>query len=316
MLPILTILSALAASAGSGPDFTLEELVEGNQQALGLVHQIELTITFSRQGFLGGKPHGELYTQPAIRWAKKGKLERLRFSTNAAPRADGRPRHLRDRFSDGSTVKSLDNWDWDDPQPITPLDQGSVRARVVPADNHPPVHDPLQVLLWRFHVDYGDARWTLAEFVAKSPRAELLGETEVDGHEVWHIRAEHPNSNQKGREGVVFEFFVDPAVNFAVRKVIEDFGTLEREIGGQLEKVPRTRTWTVKSFKDCGDGVYVPTLVNVSVFRDTAVTTESRVERRVEDLKVNEPLSEDALDFRFPENVTVSYDLLPAESQK
>jgi hypothetical protein len=214
---------------------------------------------------------------------------------------------------DSSSVKWLRNWDWSKPQQITPVQQGTVQAVIFPQDKKPPLRDVPALLLWTFSLNYADQRRTVAEFVRQSPRAELVGRTQLDGHEVWHIRADHPGLAGYPTEGVFFEFFIDPSANFAIRRAIEHQGVLKLPTDdGDQEAREIVRTRTILSYKDVGNGVFVPMLIRTSAssraVADPADDRETVTESHVENLVVNQPLSDQALDFRFPEGVLVRYD--------
>lgn len=302
----LTIAAVGQTDSASMPEFTLEELVQGNQQALGLVHELELVMRHTRQNYMSGEHYGEP-TEFVWKWAKKGDLERLRYSDGLTPTDDGRPRDLYDWFIDGSEKRLLRNWDPENPQSITPINQGTVRATIYRNDGKAPIFDATRFLLWTFSTNASDERRTLQEFVAESPRAKLLGRTEIDGHAVWHIRADHPGLHGQEMKGFYFDFFVDPSLNFAVRRVIEHKPGFQMEINGVEETYNIDIPRTVKEFKSVGGGVYVPLEIESKTVAHTSDQRRVITRTEVEDLVVNEPLSRDAFAFRFPENTLVAY---------
>ena len=239
------------------PALTLEEIVDGNQQALGLIHQLELEMHNVRQNYLSGERYGEP-TKSVWKWAHKGKFERLCYRDGSPPTEDGRPRDLYDWFIDGAEKKLLRNWDPDNPQSITPINQGTVVGGIYPDDGLAPTFDVTRFLLWTFSTDSSDERRTLQDFIAESSQAELVGQTQIDGHPVWHIRATHPGMNGQERKGFYFEFFIDPSVNFAVRRVIEHQASFQKEINGIQETYNLDITRTVKKFQSFAGGIFVP----------------------------------------------------------
>ncbi len=98
--------------------------------------------------------------------------------------------------------------------------------------------------------------------------------------------------------GSYYDVFLDPAVNYHVRKSIAyqpRAGLKGADTGGVVT--------VVKRFKDFGDGVYVP----VEIERYGGVAGYGGPVDRivVKDLVVNARLPADALDFTFPENCVV-----------
>jgi hypothetical protein len=107
--------------------------------------------------------------------------------------------------------------------------------------------------------------------------------------------------------GFGFDIFVDPAVNFFVRRVIEHHRDIKQEINGVEETYQIDVTRTVTTFHDAGGGVFVPTSMKFRAVSGSSDRREMVCETSVTDLKVNEDLSPGALDFRFPEDALVIY---------
>ena len=311
----LIALSAMQASGDGDP--TLADVVSAHEAALGSVHTIELTMRHKNRCFASGKPVAEPDSS-TWHWAKSGSTQRMRFRTEPAVRSNGWPEGIYDLLADEKEVRMLRNWDADAPQKITPLNQGSVSSRISPRDRCSPfVADPEQILLWRFHFDTVGESWSLGDLVRESGAAELVGKTNIDGHPTWHIRVVDPKSGGAVMPGFGFDLFVDPAVNFFVRRVIEHHRDVKQEINGVEETFPIDVTRTVTTFRDVGGGVFVPTAMEFRVVSGSSDQREIACETSVTDLKVNEDLSPGALEFQFPEDALVVYSppLLPTRQR-
>jgi hypothetical protein len=107
--------------------------------------------------------------------------------------------------------------------------------------------------------------------------------------------------------GFGFDIYVDPAVNFFVRRVIEHHRDIKQEINGVEETYPIDITRTVTTFHDAGGGVFVATSMKFRAVSGSSDRREMVCETSVTDLKVNEDFSPGAIDFRFPEDALVIY---------
>jgi hypothetical protein len=298
-------LVSMQASRQESP--TLTDIVNANQSAIGLIHQIELTMNHETQFFLPSEPTREPDSW-VWRWAKSGTAQRIRYRTKPSMRSDGLPEGIYDCFADEHEIRMLRNWDWDNPQDITPLNQGSVRAEISQRERSSPfVADPEKFLLWRFSFDVIGESWSLADLVRDSRVAELVGRADIDGHLVWHIRVIDPTASGTAMTGWGFEIFVDPSVNYQVRRVIEHHADVTQVIDGEEETFSLDVTRSVSAFRDFGDGVYVPVSTEFRIVASSSDRREQKTKTTVTDLTVNEPLSPNALAFRFPPNALVVY---------
>lgn len=284
-------------------ELTLSDLVSANQQALDLIDRIELEVTTIERNFLRGRPFGEPATSTWA-WARDRTRERTRFSTGEAAPLDS-AQGFNDWFLDGDKLYLLQNWDPSNPQTITPNDQRGVRARIVPRTRKPLGRDVARFLLWKVALDISDDSRTLSELVRESPNSALVGPSICEGHSVWHIRAQHPGVDGTPRENFIFDIYIDPSVNFHIRRVVEHHEGFELDVDGRTETYSMDITRTVKSFRDFGDGVFVPESVLGDVAAHTSDERRTELATSVEVKHVNEPLSADALDFRFPPNTLV-----------
>jgi hypothetical protein len=301
---------ALIGGAASGDDgsFTLEELIAAHEQSLGLVSAIGFDMKIERNAYAGT----ELQRSQTDhwRWAYDVTRERLRYSDGSPPNEQGLPTGLYDWFVDGNSTSVLRNWDWEKPQQIAPAAQGTVRAQISPTERRPPgVRDPMWHLLWRVGESEGGERWTLREYVEASDAVELLGPKTVDQSNLWVIRARHPRDhldpNGPTTPDITIDVYIDPTVNFSIRRIVQTQNGVNKRIGGEDETYSIVTTRTVREFEDCSNGIHVPTKIEMRSTAGTSDQREVRVDVRVENLKVNDAVSPTAFDFRFPPNVLV-----------
>jgi len=298
-------LSAMQASGDGDP--TLADVVSAHEAALGSIHKIELTMCHDTRSFASGKPLSEPGSW-TWHWAKDGSTQRVRYRTEPVVRSDGLPDGIYDFLADDREVRMLQNWDPDAPQKITPLNQGSLRAQISPRDRGSPfVANSEKHLLWRFDFDVVGDSSSLGDLVRESGVAELVGKADIDGHPTWHIRVLDPKSGGTVMPGFGFDIYVDPAVNFFVRRVIEHHRDIKQEINGVEETYPIDITRTVTTFHDAGGGVFVATSMKFRAVSGSSDRREMVCETSVTDLKVNEDFSPGAIDFRFPEDALVIY---------
>jgi hypothetical protein len=136
----------------------------------------------------------------------------------------------------------------------------------------------------------------------------LVGQKAVSGKETWLIHVQHPgvvapNTGKVDYVGSTMDLYVDPTVNFLVRRV-------ECHVkGAPGPSGPTDHTYALEavSFREFRKGEFLPTLI-VSEFTDGTGERRPDAESRIVVTKavVNEALPSDALDFRFPEHVLVT----------
>lgn len=293
------------ASGKTAPE--VRRLAEANASAVDLIQSVDLTSERTRD-LPRQSPPAKGLRQSTWRWSKQGSVERVRYRYHDLdPDSRGLPRNLGDLIQDGRSRKSLLNWDPKHPQAITPVQQGTVRATVEPQTPELPgwFADPAVSLCMRLSYSARDRPRLLAELVRQSPRVILKGKERVRGHETWRIFLEHPGIRGKRNPDDYFEVFLDPAVNFMISRVITRRGGIKTTEGDTVW----TTTTDVLSFRDCGQGVFIPVeteeIVLDSRYKDDVplfVYHES-----VSGLVVNQELPPDALDFKFPKYAQVRF---------
>ncbi len=282
-------------------------LAEANESAIGLIHSADLVIDISVDRVRGLPARNENeQMKRSWRWSKRDDVERIRYRYDYLRPEDGLPVNIGDMIQDGRTRRTLLNWDPTNPQKIEPLNNGTVKARVEPQTPRLPgfFAHPSVFLGLRMQLNSQDLALTLAELVRASPRAEVRGKVRIHGYDTWRIFVEHPNNSGPKSDGSFYEVFVDPAVNFMVRRVeAHDRATTV----DKLKVSPYTYSREIQEFHDCGGGVFVPTRFEDQSLGDGRAAPSMVLHGDVRNLTVNVELPPDALDFAFPKHVLVRF---------
>jgi hypothetical protein len=202
------------------------------------------------------------------------------------------------------------NWNPDAPAHITPLEQRGVKAYFGPQDSHIPIGfvDPAVLLLMVFRNvrDNTEPPRTLTELVTMSPKSDLL--TSHEKLEVLHLRVSRDGVGGHADGGGHFDFFLDPAFGFLVKRLVEHYPKYKwYDESGSTTTLPVKWVREVKHFADCGSGVFFPKETELRIYRSDRSGPTSVVRAVATKVLVNEPFPEDALNFRFPPNVLVQY---------
>jgi hypothetical protein len=163
--------------------------------------------------------------------------------------------------------------------------------------------DPTEWLLWSVFIDNSDRR-TFTELVRDSSQVKLVGREQLEGEEVWQIRAQAPASWGNKFPNTYFDIFIEPSKSFCVRRLVKH-QTSEEVVAGKKESYPMEVDRTVLRFKDFGDGVFVPEEVETKLTVKRAEPFCAITHTDVKVLALNQPLAEDALSFHFPKDVQV-----------
>jgi hypothetical protein len=288
-----------------GREYNLDELVAAHESAVGLVRAIDMTIDVHRLSKNGKRDVPPLHNY-TLRWSMEGELERQQYRNHAGQitNSRGEPTNLGDLFQDGTTTKIMLNWDPEDPQPINPHQQGTLNCWYEPQGTGPAAggfyHPREQFAMFRIQTQTRDRRRTLSEIVSASPRVSLEGSTRVGILDTQKIVIDHPESAPGGAfAGVVIEVFLDPSVNFLIRKMV-----IRHQDGATTGDLIIVRE--VNEFADYGDGVFVPIEMIFTMYAPEVFdgpTYESRWVAR--DVTVNAELPADTFSFRFPDQALV-----------
>ena len=296
-------------SAGAGQ--TLEEVLDANESAVGLVYRIDMVVDSYRESF-NGKKFDPPILRSTWRWSKDGERQRHRSHSYDEK---GNPSKFSDLLESGKEWRLLRNWDPQNPPDLLyPRDQEGVYASIEP--RYPNMMFSVEALftLMKIALEANDPRRTLREFVKTARSARLEGTARVGNHETLKVMVTDPAcSTRDSCPDCTVAVYIDRGANFMIRK-------LERSWRAQSERgsKPSRTTYVVevKRFKDFGEGVYLPEEVETRMLAPAFMagpTVETRMVAR--DVVVNAPLPADALDFHFPENVVVR-ELVPGREKR
>lgn len=290
----------------------LNTIIDHHRRATRLIDTIDAKIDVFGQDFIGPRAKNGETQIGHLRWIRAGSRERLKFRAVQIVRdREGHPvGGLYDIYQDGRVRRGLSNWDWDNPSEITPAKQGAVSAYVKTQDrNSMTGDDPAVPLLLSFRRGGGDqvAR-SMPELIARGTAQPRLRWTTTNGRRLLRIRLAHPGFRGKpAARGSYLDFFVDPEVNFHIRRYVEYNAALE--VYDPQTKTTRNvgvvKTREVLRFRRLGNGVFFPIEATYSFRRDD-LGKVTHIERTVvKDCSINTELPQDAFDFRFPEHVRV-----------
>jgi len=296
LLPVVCLVLMRIESAYAH-DYSIEDLVNANQNALNLIHKIDLLMTHTEQQFDNSKLVGSFSS--SLRWAREGVLERNRYDLKVESKNSRLPLHIYDWYADANSIRMLRNWDLNKPQQITPTKQGTVKAQISPRTRGAIGLDVAEWLNWTFLS--GKQARNLRELVRESPGVDNLGRSEIDGREVWQLRIKVPGEQGKPSKKSL-DVFLEPMTNFHVRRVV-DREEQKQVIDDETKSVPYESVRTVKRFLDFENAVV---LVPVEIETRTSVGPKISVTNtQVSKLTVNQALPPDAFNFRFPADVLV-----------
>lgn len=290
---------AADGAATVGGDLDLESIVSAHTDAVGLIHFIDVTIDFEAQN----QPDTRAVKTPLTfswRWSSQGDQERIRVCTDYFdPTADGRPTNLTDMYQDGRVRKVLQNYDPKNPQKITPLYQGTLRASTEPQTRSRPVNypDPTPYLGLRVQFNDRELPRSLAEVRKEYQNVSLVGKLPYEDHFVWRIRAEIPGSEGKN----YMEIDLDPTKNYHIRRFSAHNGSYKVTGGGEM---PFDSVREVIEFHDGGNGVFIPLrFVERVQFHDgsSSITLHGTVTIQA----LNTAMPADAFNFQFPKYANV-----------
>jgi hypothetical protein len=287
MLTVFAV--AVCVVGGSGvvaPE--CQAIIDANTRSNALIRTVQLH--YSREYQRDPKHGGQTW------WSRDGVRERIREvgANNGQIRA-GRPTAIYDVLITNNRFYLLKNWDPNTPQPITPLIQGTVRAVTgAYVNENPGPTTPSADLL--FEMPFTPRR-TLAELASVSPTVGCRGWVMEDGRRLFCISLETPEAQTETTIKWYVDVFVDPKAGHMIRKVKLNAPKRKRA-NGQLGV---SRTEEVVDFRDCGDGIFVPSLV-----RRKDEKSAHLVDFVVDGIRVNQSIPEAEFAMEWPKYVAVN----------
>jgi hypothetical protein len=292
---MLTVLLAAYAISTAAP--TVEVLTEANANAIGLIRSLDVTYSHELHTVQGASEQ----RTARERWLLRGEQEH--FWSDAAylpPTADGRPTNLREWVLVNNQYRMLLNWDPKNPQEIRPLLQGTVQAEIGPRlDRNPTGINPAFKLMLEI-AQY--PRRSLSDFVHSSTATRVVGQRELNGHDCWVLNIE--TAAEPRIKSV--EIWIDPSCNFMIAQRIERDPEFVHANGDK----GLTSMFTVQEFRDCGDGAFFPTRIEIrgcggKGCDPAAAPLNSTI--LVTSLEVNPKLADELFELEFPKYAVVKH---------
>lgn len=229
-------------------DADAQRLIEANRNALGLIRSVR--VEYENRKVEPGSSGDEVVE--TTKWLRAGDKERCWTSAPyLGKNGVGRPLDRREWALGPSEYRSLLNYDPEDPQPIRPTFQGTLKAEKGPRSSRNPTGaNPARQLLIEMHLE---PRRTLSDVAALATKVESMGRREIAGRTCEGLRLESPADP----EPRVLEVWLDPQANFMVRRVVERRPQFQNADG----TLGNTSLATAMEFKDYGGGIFLPQVV-------------------------------------------------------
>jgi hypothetical protein len=248
------------------------------------------------------------------RWSYAGNEERVRDKSfvdqirnkSDAPSAEA---VFDDVFLTNDLEYQLRGWNPEKPQPITPIEQMGVRGYVNPRTDVLPSYlaDPATMLLTRFRStrQESDQRRNLSS-LARTSLAVTTLDREGDDTVIGLRFIREKNDGNKDLLSH-YDVFLDPQKEFLATKVIEYYPRYQWYGESGIETIPVRWVREVVSTQEGKGGVFFPIETTLSIYRDDREKPTAIFRAEVTRATINENLPEDALNFKFPENLLVQY---------
>jgi hypothetical protein len=285
-------------------DFGLQQALDAHESALAFLQRVAFTFT-CRLDYAAGSPvqRDDFITRYA-RDAGRERLQEQHLENEEHTTRAGYPD--RDILNDGSKRYGLLGWDPAHPKAIAPGNQNGVKGRIEPRTASPGIFiDPWHFLLLTFGYPASDARHPLSELAKNAARVEWKGRVRIGERELLQLRAYCPGENSGPPDGSYHDVFLDPSVNFLVRRLVVHAETLGSKLPKGASYTPTDSTTEVTEFRGFGDGVFFPTSAVFTIHHVGEREPYLQRTGAVTDLSVNQPLPKDVFDFRFPANLLV-----------
>lgn len=289
---------------------TVDELVAANQSAVESVRKVDMHIEVWRTAWRRQRLASPVHLT-TIRWSKDLDVERQSYTYHLGPltNENGEPTNIGDLIESGDQRRVLLNWNWLNPQPITPFKQGSLQAWIEPKSPELPSsfsNPAASFALFQIQANLDDTRQTLKQLVSYSPHVKVVAKADKSGGRLWQLNIEHPHNKTEGRlAGSRYEVVLDPKVNYLVRSVVAHIADTDPS---PANTVPVRTERHVTEFRETDDGIYYPTKLVAALYEPHApldAPPASEQEYAAGDITINSDLPIDALDFHFPKDARV-----------
>ncbi len=261
----------------------------------------EMPSIVQRLNFFSGKSERKIKHMYDAEWIVDGELERIRFTptTPTTHPHNGLPSNVLDIAIKDNKLYCLEDWDLKNPQPISPSEQGSVRAQILLRTSDFRWRDPAFFNLFRPRINPADPRSGVRHLIGRFSSKKIL--EDVDTHCLVWLKNDS-GGHIKSDEHLEIEF--SKAHNYLVSK----FSMICDDLKSGIEP---GGTWsamhhTVKQFSDCGDGVYFPKEVELNVVdAGSGIGVITSLWKNVEFKSVNKPIARDQFTMVFPKDCVV-----------
>ncbi len=304
MLDFLFVtIGLLTLSNVEGERLSVRDLVDAHLSG-NAIHSIDVDITMSltlskvtNRPFTGDGPPDRVHH---LAWILTPGSERIQCIDDSKPDPQtGYPTNVNDFLRKPGGAKLLRNYDWNDPQTLTPVHQGTVYAEALPATTELPVKfmDTGCILLRRFEFLAGQQRRTLRELIAKDgSNAEVVSQPSSG---LIALKVKQETKGDRPSQNYHLLYF-DPAKDYAIRK-LETHIVDDASLGtGPISFVRET---TVEDYHDAVDGVFVPKTVIQTTGSRGALNSKARFDIKLN--SVNQPVAKSRAEFDFPEYALV-----------
>lgn len=285
-LPIMLTCLSIAANP-QAVDMTLAQLVDAHEKALANIQTADVTFDWLVQS----TTHPDFQQQQKIRWSfdrsRDIEWDRTWLLYDKQSKLDDRERFKKDK----ARVSPLH----EDLRIGTKLYRASNGSPFEPSPQNMEYHFGWFTKLNMCHLFQDDEREplrNLKELVHDASSSKLIGQTKLDGRDVWHIHISYAAEKTVAKMPIDFDLFLDPAANFMVCNVIS---CQRRDKDPDVKKIERR--FVVAEFDNYGNGVYLPAKVNYNVFEDDK-KTPGYITVCLVAAVVNAPLPKDALHFK------------------
>jgi len=261
----------------------------------------EMPSVVERLNFFSDKRERKIKHVYDAEWIVDGEFERIRFTPTIQTTHphSGLPSNILDIAIKDKKLYCLQEWDPKKPQPISPSEQGSVRAQIILSTSDFRWRDPSFFNLFRPRFNTSDPRSGMRDFVGRFSNKKVLKDS--DSHCLIWLQNDS-GGHIKSDEHVEVEF--SKAHNWLVSKfsMIRD----TNKIGVQPGDIWSAMHHSVKEFSDCGSGVFFPKEVERNVVdAASGIGIITSLWKNTEFISVNRPISSDQFTMVFPKDCVV-----------
>lgn len=232
------------------------------------------------------------------RWLVDGRNERVQSTPFEITSRNGLVMDIDDIVRDGTVEKVLSNWDWNNPQKISPANQGSVLALARPQTDSFRNRDPAQLALLYPRFELTEPRMRLGRFV-KRFRDKSCTEDGVDV--VIELRGDALGF-YKDDERV--RVVLSKPSGFLIRSMVRE--KIKPQLASDYGKEWNRMQYEVTKFQSVAAGIPFPESVRYSIF-DAFKNVEVMYSiNTFSCVSANEAIGQSAFKLDFPKDVLLT----------